>query len=405
MRNGKSVEMSRVKQLIPILGVAVVLFLNIVCIAWLLRDDSTVEEGNNAETSTESETESGVSESSSVSETEVDSDQVIREERKLSEKTLQLATEKLDEYYTNLRGFYYLTENRTFQVYWDVDWEKYVVTVEKRGDAVNVILNVNSETSVSVDDADEQIGNGNYATGGKMVLLHESKFTMEPTVLDEREQFRYIGGYLLRMISGVGVERSEGKPYGVKAFLPDCNYNSYLTKADVYYGCGYRGAANQLTWDSGFNAQSQFYVDEMRIFSTGELRAWKGDFNQLKSDNCDLFLEGILEETVGPAGGYEFIDWGPLLHAAWMLYQDGRETTEGVMKGDIYLSDIGGTFYRGWICFDGDEPIKVSTKNENTLAKSLYIFEDAVFSDAETEAALSKLSFELTIGTNWTTDG
>jgi len=397
---------NRSKHLLLMVGVLFVLLLNVICIDYLLRDDAVVPDESKAETKTEFET----PEQSSEAETEMDINQVIRDERKLSEQTLQLATAKLDEYYTNLRGFYYVKETRTFQIYWDIDWKKYVVIVEKRGDDVNVILNVNSESSVSIYDAKKQIESGNYETGGELVLLHEGEFTMEPTTVAQGEQFRYIGGYLLRMISGVGVQRSAGKPYRVKAFLEDFTYSRKQTHVDVYYDLGYQnigysGPSNQISWDYRIDSQSRINLASTRITWTGQqIRAWQGSFDQLNTDNCDLFLEGDLEEAVGAVDGYEFINWGPLLHAAWMLYLDGRETTEGVMKGDIYLSEINGTFYRGWICFDGDEPIKVSAKEDNVLAKTIYIFEDAVFSKAEVESALGKLKFELTIGGNWTAE-
>lgn len=398
----KQGETSRVKRLYMIVGVAFVLLLNVMVIAMLFGDDPAKED--KAGTKVESDT----LEESNTSELEVDRIQVIREARELSEGTMQTVTAELDEYYSNLRGFSDVEEIRTFQVYWDVDWEKYVVIMDQAANEVSGILNVRSETSVSLYDAKKQIANGNYATGGELVLLHDGVFTMEPTTMDQEELLRYVGGYMTRMISGVGVERSGGKPYGVKVFLDEFTYDDN-TSAMVYYDCGYERLENALGWDYFFDSQSHLYLDNMRIITTGQpIEEWMGDFASwselhLDWDKCVLFLDGTLEETSISTESKDSVDWGPMLHAAWILWLDGKETIEGTIKGEIYLSDVMGSgsdhpTYKGWICLDGEEPVKVSAKDSDELAKTVNIDETAVLGDAEKETALGKLTFELTIG-------
>ena len=331
----------------------------------------------------------------------------IKQEHKLSQLTMDALTTELDIRYTNLRGYSEVEETRVFQVYWDVSQEKYVVVMDGSNGKVSEIVTVRAEDKVGLLDAQDQIEKGKYAAGGKLVLLHEGRFVMEATTEDKEELLRYIGGYIMRSISGVGVEKSGEKMYEMKAFLSAFTGRSKNTEVDVYYSCGYCDTLNQLYWDEMYDVHSKLYSDNTIIFEENvtenkfDLSAWLEIFTEIQT--CELFLKGTLEERLISADNDVVVDWGPMLHAMWTLWIDGKDTVEGTVKGEIYLSEILGAgtdnpIYKGWICLDQEEPIKVSARDSRELAKTINIDENAVFSEEVKDTALIKLTFDMTIG-------
>ncbi len=330
----------------------------------------------------------------------------IKQEHKLSDLTMEALTTELDIRYTNLRGVSDAEETKGFQVYWDVNQETYVVIMDGANGKVSEVFTVRAEDKIWLFDAEEQIEKGKYTPGGKLVLLHDGEFVMEATTEDREELLRDVGGYMMRSISGVGVEKSGGKAYGVKAFLSGL---STSTDVCVYYACGYDDIGSLFYSDIYYDLYSHLYVSNTRFFDNPEvseneldLLTWLYRYGDIQSEG-DLFLNGRIEENMISSENDISVDWGAMLHAVWMLWLDGKDTVEGTIKGEIYLSEVNGSstdhpIYKGWICLEGEEPVKVSARDSRELAKTVNIDKDAVFSDGETEAAVGKLTFELTIG-------
>lgn len=305
---------------------------------------------------------------------------------------LQTVTEALDGRYTTLRGFTDQERSYTFRIYWDLDQKKYVVGVDTEAGTDKEILTFQDDR-ILLYDVEKEIRKGKYKEGGKLELVTDGSFVMEPTAGDKEDILKQLWLYLLKMIHGVSTDATVSGNYGVEAYLKNFTLDQRDTSVQVIYDCGLEGGENKLSWDCSFDHNSRIYAGNTEINWEVAAEPWGYDYRTAGVTGSALKLTGTLEEQKIIAED-ESTDWGPLLQAAGILQLQENGTFENI-KGEIYMtseSDEAYESYEGWICFDGKEPVKVAIDDSQELVREVTILEDAAF---DSGTVLWQLSFDL----------